>query len=179
MASKSPDAIALLKADHRKVEDLFEKFEKAKDGARKAALAKEICTELSVHATIEEEIFYPACKGKVEDDLLNESYVEHDGAKVMISELLASTPDDEFYDAKMTVLTEEIKHHVKEEEKPGEGVFAQMRDSGVDLIELADRLQARKDELLAKFKAGGLPPPITRSFKGPKLERGQVIEART
>ena len=71
------DAIALLKADHRKVEDLFEKFEKARDATRKQALAQEICTELCVHATIEEEIFYPACKGIVEDDLMSESYVEH------------------------------------------------------------------------------------------------------
>jgi len=108
MPADKKDAIALLKADHRKVEDLFEKFEAAKDSARKKALAQEICTELSVHATIEEEIFYPACKGKVEDDLLSESYVEHDGAKVMIAELVAGSPDNEFYDAKMTVLSEEI-----------------------------------------------------------------------
>ena len=118
MAKTKPtgDAIALLKADHRKVEDLFEKFEAAKGAERKEALAKEICTELMVHATIEEEIFYPACKGDVEEDLMNEAYVEHDGAKVMIAELLGSNPDSEFYDAKMKVLSEEIKHHVKEEE---------------------------------------------------------------
>jgi len=175
MASRNPDAIALLKADHRKVEELFEKFEKAKDSARKRSLAEEICTELSVHATIEEEILYPACKGKVEDDLLDESYVEHDGAKVMISELSAGTPADEFYDAKMTVLSEEIKHHVKEEEKPGEGLFAQAREAGIDLMELADRMKARKEELLAQIKAEGLPTPVTRSFKGPKLEHGNVL----
>jgi hypothetical protein len=175
MASRNPDAIAMLKADHRKVEELFEKFEKAKDSQRKQALAEEICTELSVHATIEEEIFYPACKGKVEEDLLNESYVEHDGAKVLISELSSGSPNDEFYDAKMTVLSEEIKHHVKEEEKPGEGVFAQVREAGVDLLELADRMKARKEELLAQIKAEGLPTPITRSFKGPKLEHGDVV----
>src|SRR6476620_11829227 len=145
------DAIALLKADHRKVEDLFDKFEKARDATRKQALAQEICTELCVHTTIEEEIFYPACKGKVEHDLMSESYVEHDGAKVMIAELLASSPDDEFYDAKMTVLSEEIKHHVKEEERPGEGVFAQVREGGVDMAALGERLAARKQDLLAKF----------------------------
>ena len=172
-----PDAIALLKADHRKVEDLFEKFEKARDASRKRALAQEICTELCVHATIEEEIFYPACKGKVEDDLMSESYVEHDGAKVMIAELLASSPDDEFYDAKMTVLSEEIKHHVKEEEKPGEGLFAQAREGGLDMAALADRMTARKQQLLAKFKAEGLPPPTTRSFTGHKLEQGQTVDA--
>lgn len=175
--STKPDAIALLKADHRKVEDLFEKFEKARDAQRKKALAQEICTELSVHATIEEEIFYPACKGKVEDDLMSESYVEHDGAKVMIAELLASSPDDEFYDAKMTVLSEEIKHHVKEEEKPGEGVFAQAREGDVDMSALADRMTARKQQLLAKFKAEGLPPPTTRSFTGHKLQQGKTVAA--
>jgi hypothetical protein len=81
------DAIALLKADHRKVEGLFEQFEAAKGTAKKRALAQQIRTELTVHATIEEEIFYPACKGKVEEDLLNEGYVEHDGAKVLIAEM--------------------------------------------------------------------------------------------
>lgn len=99
--AQKPEAIALLKADHRKVEELFEKFESASGAARKQALAKEICTELCVHATIEEEIFYPACKGKIEEDTLDEAYVEHDGAKVMIAELLAGSPDDDFYDAKM------------------------------------------------------------------------------
>ena len=173
------DAIALLKADHRKVEDLFEKFEKARDAGRKKALAQEICTELCVHATIEEEIFYPACKDKVEDDLMSESYVEHDGAKVMIAELLASSPDDEFYDAKMTVLSEEIKHHVKEEERPGGGVFAQAREGGADLAALGERLAARKKELLTKFKAEGLPPPTTRSFTGHKLKQGHTVEGRT
>jgi hypothetical protein len=172
-----PDAIALLKADHRKVEELFEKFEKARDADRKKALALQICTELCVHTMIEEEIFYPACKGKVEDDLMDESYVEHDGAKVMIAELLASSPDDKFYDAKMTVLSEEIKHHVKEEEKPREGVFAQARDGDLDMALLADRMTARKQELLVKFKAEGLPPPITRSFTGHKLQQGKTLAA--
>ena len=105
--SEKLDAIALLKGDHRKVEELFEKFESTKGAERKKALALEICTELCVHATIEEEIFYPACKGEVEKDLMSESYVEHDGAKVMIAELVAGSPDDEFYDAKMKVLSEE------------------------------------------------------------------------
>lgn len=176
--SEKFDAIALLKGDHRKVEELFEKFESAKGADRKKALAMEICTELSVHATIEEEIFYPACKGEVEGDLLSEAYVEHDGAKVMIAELVAGSPDDEFYDAKMSVLAEEIKHHVKEEEKPREGVFAQARDGGLDMAALGDRLKARKEELLAKIKAEGLPPPTTRSFTGHKLLQGHTVEAK-
>jgi hypothetical protein len=176
--SEKQDAVALLKADHRKVEELFEKFESAKGAERKKALALEICTELCIHATIEEEIFYPACKGKVEEDLMSEAYVEHDGAKVMIAELLAGSPDDVFYDAKMTVLSEEIKHHVKEEEKPGEGLFAQAREGGLDMEALGDRLKARKEQLLAKFKAEGLPPPTTRSFTGHKLQQGHTVEAK-
>lgn len=173
----SADAIALLKSDHRKVEALFEQFEKAKDKARKGKLAQEICVELTVHATIEEEIFYPACKDAVEDDLEHEAYVEHDGAKVLIAEIAAGDPQDEFYDAKVTVLSELIKHHVKEEEKPGEGFFAQARKGDVDLDGLADKLQARKDELLAAIKRGGLPPPETRSFTGHKLKQGHVVAA--
>jgi hypothetical protein len=177
MAAAKQDAIALLKADHRKVEELFEKFEKAKDADRKKALAQEICMELSIHATIEEEIFYPACKDNVEEDLLSESYVEHDSAKVLIAELAQSSPDDEFYDAKMTVLSEEIKHHVKEEEKPGEGVFAQARESKLDMMALADRLRARKEQLKKQIEENGLPPPVTRSFTGHKLEQGHKMEA--
>ena len=142
-----PDAIALLKADHRKVEDLFEKFENARSD-RKQALVQEICTELCIHTMIEEEIFYPACKGEIEDDdLLEESYVEHDGAKVLIAELLDSEPDAEFYDAKVTVLSEMIKHHVKEEEKAG-GMFAKARQSKLNLDELGQQLSDRKQYLM-------------------------------
>ena len=180
MAKTKPtgDAIALLKADHRKVEELFEKFESAKGSERKAALAKQICTELMVHATIEEEIFYPACKEAVEEDQMNEAYVEHDGAKVMISELLGSSPDQQFYDAKMKVLSDEINHHVKDEERPGEGVFAQAREAGLDMEALGDRLAARKAQLLEQFKTSGLPAPKTRAFTGHKLEQSQPIEAK-
>jgi hypothetical protein len=169
------DAVALLKADHRKVEGLFAKFKKAKDARAKKALATEICTELSVHATIEEEIFYPACKEAVEDDLRTESYVEHDGAKVLIAELAGSDPNNEFYDAKMTVLCEQIKHHVKEEEKPGEGFFAQARKGDVDMDALGEQLAARKAELLAAIKSNGLPPPETRSFTGHKMKQGAPV----
>jgi hypothetical protein len=151
------DAIALLKADHRKVEELFEKFEKAKEG-KKQELAEQICTELKIHAMIEEEIFYPALQGKIEEDTLNEAYVEHDGAKVLINDIMAGGPDDQFYDAKVMVLSEEIKHHVKEEEARKEGMFAQAREAGVDLVALRDQLLARKQELMAQAKAGGLPP---------------------
>ncbi|WP_313804324.1 hemerythrin domain-containing protein [Sphingobium sp.] len=152
------DAIALLKADHRKVEDLFEQFEKTTSASRKQSLAHEICTELKIHTMIEEEIFYPAFRGKIEDDTLDEAYVEHDGAKVLVNDIEAGSPDDNFYDAKVTVLSEEIRHHVREEERPSDGMFAQCRKTDVDLVELRDRLLARKEELLAQAKASGLPP---------------------
>jgi hypothetical protein len=175
MPNEKMDAVALLKADHRKVEGLFEKFENAKDAKTKKALATEICTELSVHATIEEEIFYPACKEAVEEDLRAEAYVEHDGAKVLIAELSGSDPQNEFYDAKMKVLSEEIKHHIKEEEKPGEGFFAQARKGGIDMDALGDELAARKKELLADIKKNGLPPPTTRSFTGHEMTQGEPV----
>lgn len=112
---KYTDAIALLKADHREVEELFEKFKSAKGLMKKQALAEKICTELKIHSMIEEELFYPAFDGKIKAETLTEAYVEHDGAKVLINDIMTGSPDDEFYDAKVKVLSEEIEHHVKEE----------------------------------------------------------------
>jgi len=158
--TKPQDAIALLKKDHRTVEELFAQFEKASGDGRKQKLAEQICLELSVHATIEEEIFYPACEGKVEDDLLKESYVEHDAAKVLIAEIEAGAGQgDEFFDAKVKVLQEEIEHHVEEEEKRMEGLFAQARKAGLDMDALGEQLAARKQELTETFKATGVPKP--------------------
>jgi len=159
MPETKQDAIALLKADHRTVEKLFAKFEKASGDGRKQALAEEICLELSVHAQIEEEIFYPACEGKVEEDLLKESYVEHDGAKVLIAEIIKGGSGDEYYDAKVKVLQEEIEHHVEEEEKRMEGLFAQARKAELDMDALGEQLAARKMELTEQFKATGIPTP--------------------
>jgi hemerythrin superfamily protein len=173
----NPDAIALLKEDHRKVEDLFEKFEKARDDERKKALAREICTELTIHAMIEEEIFYPACQGQIEDeDLLDESYVEHDGAKVLISEIM-SNMNARYFEAKVTVLSELIKHHVKEEEKRAEGLFAQAREAGLDVDALGDRLKARKEQLAEQFAGGHLPPAHTRSYTGHNLVQDKPLSA--
>lgn len=158
MATESfTDAIALLKADHRKVEDLFEQFEKTSGKTSKQKIAHQICIELKIHTTIEEEIFYPALRGKVEDDTLDEAYVEHDGAKVLVNDIEAASPEDDFYDAKVSVLSEEVKHHVREEEAPKRGMFAQAREADVDLVELRDRLLARKQELMATAKSSGLP----------------------
>ena len=152
------DAIMLLKADHRKVEELFEKFESASGKNARLKIVEQVCLELKIHAQIEEELFYPAFRGKIEDDILDEAHVEHDGAKVLINDLLANGANDEYLDAKVTVLSEEIAHHVGEEEKPKEGMFAQCRQTDVDLVELRDRLMARKQELLEQAKGQGLPP---------------------
>jgi hypothetical protein len=159
-ASKSQDAIALLRDDHRAVEKLFKDFEGAKGGGRKEGLARQICLELSVHTAIEEEIFYPACQGTVDEDLLKESYVEHDAAKVLIAEIESGEGEgDEFFDSKVKVLQEEIEHHVKEEEKSGSGVFAQARKGKLDLDSIGKQLAARKKELTATYKSSGVPEP--------------------
>ena len=150
------DAIALLKADHRTVEDLFERFEKATGGKRE--LAGQICTELKIHMMIEEEIFYPSLKGAIDEDDYNEAFVEHDSAKVLINDIESRDGEDEFFESKVHVMSEEVLHHVKEEEEPGKGIFWQARQSGADLVALRDRLLARKEELMAQSEAGGLPP---------------------
>jgi hypothetical protein len=159
MAAEKSDAVALLKADHRKVESLFESFEKAKGDGKKKTLAEEICMELSVHTKIEEDVFYPACEGAVEEELLKEAYVEHDAAKVLIAEIEAGGPDEEFYDAKVKVLSEMIKHHVEEEEKRVEGMFSQARKAGLDMDALGERMAKEKEQLTARYKARGLPTP--------------------
>ncbi len=169
------DAVALLKADHRKVEELFETFEGARSEAKKQKLVEQICLELVVHTMIEEEIFYPACSGEIEEDTLEEAYVEHDGAKVLIAELQDSKPDAAFYDAKVKVLSEMIKHHVKEEEQRSEGMFAQAKEAGLDMADLGARMAARKKALLTEFKSKGLPHPKTRTYTGNQIEHGAPV----
>ena len=163
--SQTLDAVALLKADHRTVEELFEKYENASGDGKKQRIAEQICMELTVHAQIEEEIFYPACEGKVEEDLLKEAYVEHDGAKVLIAEIEAGGPNDEYYDAKVKVLSEQIEHHVKEEEQRVEGMFAQAKKAGVDMDALGEQLAQRKAELIASYKKGGVPRPELKTLE--------------
>jgi hemerythrin superfamily protein len=141
------DAIALLKSDHRQVEAWFSQFKKARKDERKRDLAAKICNALRVHTRIEEEIFYPAfLAATAETDLHHEAEVEHAGAKNLIGQIEAMGPRDEYYDAKVKVLAEMIKHHVKEEEKPG-GMFAKARKSSMDLDELGLRLKERKEQL--------------------------------
>lgn len=160
------DAVAMLKADHRKVEEIFASFEKARGKDRKRALAEQACLELKVHTIIEEEIFYPACRGQIDGDLLNEAYVEHDAAKMLINDIEAGGPDEAFYDAKVKVLSEMIEHHVKEEEMRSEGVFSQARAAGLDMDELADRMRARKKSAMAELRGHPEIPAETHTFHG-------------
>jgi hypothetical protein len=139
--------------DHREVEAWFGEFEKSRSNAKKSELARKICAALTAHTTIEEEIFYPAfLEATAEKDLHHEAAVEHDGAKKLIAEIEASGPDDEYYDAKVSVLSEMIKHHVKEEEQRG-GMFAKARESDMDLAALGEQLKQRKDELTGEASA--------------------------
>jgi len=151
--SKRPDAIALLKADHRQVEAWFSQFSKSKSQQKKQQLAIQICDALTVHTTIEEEIFYPAfIEATGDKDIHHEAVVEHAGAKILIAEIQSMSPDDDYYDAKVTVLSEMIKHHVKEEEQPG-GMFSEAKKSDMDLHALGEQLLARKQELQATAEA--------------------------
>jgi hemerythrin superfamily protein len=144
------DAIALLKADHRQVEEWFGQFEKTRSDERKRELATRICEALKAHTTIEEEIFYPAfLEATGDDDMHHEAEIEHDGAKKLIAEIEASGPEDDYYDARVSVLSEMIKHHVNEEEKR-DGMFAKARQSDMDLEALAASLRARKMEVMGE-----------------------------
>jgi iron-sulfur cluster repair protein YtfE (RIC family) len=159
-----PDAIQLLKADHRKVEQLFSDYEDTTAPAEKKKIAQRICLELTVHTRIEEEIFYPAIRRKIEEGVVDEGSVEHDGAKVLIAEIEGGSPKDQFYDAKVKVLSEQIKHHVKEEERLLTGMFSQARRSGADMKAIGALLQERKTELVASYRKK-LTKPETTTFK--------------
>lgn len=150
--ASGPDAIKILKDDHKQVETWFDEFEKTNSGSKKQKLASQICLALRVHTQIEEEIFYPACReAGVEEDMMDEADVEHDGAKKLIAEIEAGKPGDDHWDAKVTVLGEMIKHHVKEEEQR-DGMFAKAKKADLDLKELGAELKARKDELMKAAK---------------------------
>ena len=149
-----PDAVALLKADHKQVRDWFEEFEGLRSAAKKKVLAQEICNALTVHAKIEEEIFYPAFLAATKDkDMHHEAIIEHDGAKKLIAEIESSDPSDDYYDSKMHVLSEMIKHHVKEEEQK-DGMFAEAKQARkIDLQELGAQLFERKNQLMAEIES--------------------------
>lgn len=146
--TKTPDAIALLRADHKEVSELFDQFEKSRSAAKKQQLVAQICTALTVHAQIEEEIFYPEVQAALKDkELVPEARVEHQSIKDLIAAVQGVEPDGEDYDAKVKVMSEWVKHHVKEEQNE---MFPKAKKAGLDLAELGERLQQRKDELMAE-----------------------------
>src|SRR5687767_425922 len=159
-SSAGMDAITLLRTDHRNVQEMFDQFEKTRSGDRKKSLAEKICQELTVHAQIEEEIFYPAAREALrEEDLIDEATVEHQSAKDLIAQIEGSSAGSELFDAKVKVLGEYIKHHVKEEQNE---MFAQIRKTKLDLKALGEQMQARKMELME----GGAAPRSSRSRGG-------------
>jgi hemerythrin superfamily protein len=153
-ATRAKDAINLLKADHRKVETLFSDFEKAGGEARKLQIARKICMELKIHTQIEEEIFYPAARDFLDDDeIVNEALVEHQAAKELIAQIETMDATDEMFEAKVTVLQEQIEHHVEEEEKE---FFPQVQRSDMDTKAIGEQLLARKQQLMAQMKGDGM-----------------------
>jgi hemerythrin superfamily protein len=153
-SSRQKDAIQLLKADHREVEKLFGQFEKASGEARQMRLARKICLELKVHTGIEEEIFYPASREFLKDDeIVNEGLVEHQAAKDLIAQIEGMDASDEMFEAKMSVLQEQIEHHVQEEEKQ---LFPKLQKSDMDLKAIGEQLMMRKKALMAQMKGDGM-----------------------
>ena len=150
-AAQPKDAVAMLKADHTKVSGLFEQFEKSRAASTKKKLVAQICMELTVHTTLEEEIFYPAVKAALKDhELVPEANVEHAAVKDLIAQVKGLEPDGEMYDARVKVMGEFVKHHVKEEQNE---MFPKAKKTKLDLVALGERMAERKAELLA---AGGV-----------------------
>ena len=176
------DAISLLKSDHREVERMFEQFSNSRSQDKKSELSKQICLALRTHTTIEEEIFYPAFLEATDDtEIHHEAEIEHEGAKHLIEEIEAAGPDDDHFDARVSVLQEMIRHHVKEEEQRG-GMFAKAQSSDMDLQALGRQLSERKLELLGERaessdeagRSGRRQPPDARSRR-----TGRDLRARS
>jgi hypothetical protein len=152
-AASGPDAIVMLREDHKRVDTLFKQYEESKDtmsDAEKESLAKEICAELTVHAMLEEELFYPAARAALAEEgeeLLDEAEVEHQTAKDLIEWIESAAAVEPLYDAKVKVLAEYIKHHVEEEH---DEMFPKCRESSMDLKALGAQMQERKAELVGK-----------------------------
>jgi hemerythrin superfamily protein len=154
--SASTDAIALLKADHKRVSDLYEQYEKTRSAARKRTIVDSICLELTVHAQVEEEIFYPAVKAALKDkELVPEAQVEHATLKELIAQVKDKEPDGELFDARIKVMSEYTKHHVKEEQNE---MFPKVRKTRLDLKALGEQIAARKEELMASPELLEAPP---------------------
>ena len=142
------EAIAMLRGDHKKVSSLFDAFEKTKSAARKKKIVSEICLELTVHTTLEEELFYPAVKAALKDhELIPEANVEHGSVKDLIAQVRDVEPGGEMYDARVRVMGEFVKHHVKEEQNE---MFPKAKKTNLDLIALGAQMAARKADLMAQ-----------------------------
>jgi len=172
---KDGAAVAMLRQDHRDVEKLFKEYESA-GRSRKEAIIAEVCKALTLHTMLEEEVFYPACRDATSDeDDLDEAQVEHDSAKLLIADLMAGDRRDPFRDAKVKVLSEQILHHVKEEEGD-DGIFAEAREKSIDTPELAERLKQRRGELEAEDR---LPPQAPVSFGASTRDQSKSTSARS
>lgn len=169
-SGSKPVAIELLESDHRKVEGLFEQYESAKEGddETKLGIARKICGELTAHAQLEEELFYPWLRENLDEEdmeMLEEAYVEHSGAKDLIAQIEASNEVDATYDARVKVLAEYIKHHVKEEE---EEIFPSVADEKEELDELGQEMHARKAQIVDELGLEPDAPPPGARGKGAK-----------
>jgi len=156
------DAIDILIADHKRVSNLFAAFTRLTGEGHdkeRGSVVRQICQELTVHTQLEEELFYPAVrKATKDDDQIDEALVEHAGAKQLISKLTAADPGDDLYDARVTVLQEQIDHHVEEEEG---SMFPKARYSGVNTLELGAALLARRSELMSGYMQRDAPATVT------------------
>lgn len=150
-SSKPLEATAMLRADHKRFSDLFAEYEKSRSDSQKKDLVSTICKELSVHAQVEEEIFYPAVKRALHDtELVPEATVEHATLKDLIAQVEGVNPNGEMFDAKIKVLSEYVKHHVKEEQTE---MFPKAKKASLDMLALGAQMAARKSELLAAKSA--------------------------
>jgi iron-sulfur cluster repair protein YtfE (RIC family) len=165
-ANKQQDAIALLTSQHREVTEMFKEFEELGERAKvsKKRIADEICANLTMHAAIEEEIFYPAVRGhgKEAEEMIDEAVVEHASAKELIAQIEEMDPEDELYDAKVKVLGEQIEHHVEEEEKE---MFPKVKKMGLDLAALGEEMSQRADELMALTPVPPRPGPAAGAVR--------------
>jgi hemerythrin superfamily protein len=153
LGTSSDDAISMLKRDHREVDAMFMAFEKAKTSREKQTIAKRFCQALSVHAAIEEQIFYPAASRALDDDfIVNEARVEHMHLKKLVSEIEAMSPSEEMFEAKCHVLKEYVRHHVKEEEHE---MFPRLRASDMDMDAIGEKMMLRREQLMKQKRMNG------------------------